>query len=340
MSQVEDINSGAGQNKAVDASSLDPEVTQNVLRRKFEIQGRGYAICYELDQIHDECYDLSAQADAIHPELESLDQERRNLEEELEEISAYTPEDPDEDIDTSTEDRRTDIEARLEAIHLDTNRLTTDLEAIICEMERLAEKDDELRQEDAELRQEETEWLEKWKDLPPEKYLRTRHGYDYVAPIEDDEYSIRELDSEMILALRQRTSALCSICRSVPRGCFSEGGLEGLPPSEKIHHPSLSSLKKSVDGGCYLCEDVAKALELYWQGEDPHPTEKDIWSIRCKVAAWIKNSGLRALQLVFYICGCELGHLDNTSCKHRENILQKNFIPASHLGLGPEFLGS
>lgn len=66
------------------------------------------------------------------------------------------------------------------------------------------------------------------------------------------------LSPEMDIALNKLASRLCAICQSLCRGEVMVKSI-GWPTVEFAHHPSLSSLRWSVDAGCPLCKELAQS---------------------------------------------------------------------------------
>ncbi|KAJ0117896.1 hypothetical protein J7T55_014346 [Diaporthe amygdali] len=102
--------------------------------------------------------------------------------------------------------------------------------------------------------------------------------------------SMPDLDDDLYLALSEMISNLCSTCRQFPRGRISE-------TDKRLYHPSLSSLKESVDAGCIICEDLAREVSRW---SEPGPTPNDLWSIRCELLSRDKKLLMR-----FYLSNCE-----------------------------------
>lgn len=148
----------------------------------------------------------------------------------------------------------------------------------------------------------------------------------------DEDDATAQLDDDMIISLRQISSSLCLTCRQFPpRGRIyldDEGGFK--PVS---YHPSLSSLRESVDTGCRLCSDLMKALESFCRPSDPQETLKEFWSIRCRIVPLEGFFGFR-----FEVCQSEHAHPIAGNCEDARNLLRMNFYPAGKLSLGSEFL--
>lgn len=143
---------------------------------------------------------------------------------------------------------------------------------------------------------------------------------------DDDE---NPLSPEMSLALIELASRLCAVCQNLCRG-------EEKVLREVEHHPSLSSLRDSVDAGCPLCKEIAQYFEERLDRKpEVRDTVDDSWYITCWqcAAGWrYADEGL-SFEFTFYDSNRQpvnrrLGA--NTSMM---------FFPAEELGLGPEYLG-
>lgn len=149
---------------------------------------------------------------------------------------------------------------------------------------------------------------------------------------EDEDGAMAQLDDDMISSLRQISWSLCPICRQFPpRGRIyldDEGDFKSTS-----YHPSLSSLRESVDTGCPLCSDLMKALEAFCRPSDPQETLKEFWSIRCRI---VPLEGFFSFR--FEVCQSEHAHPIAGNCEDARNLLRMNFYPAGKLSLGPESL--
>lgn len=336
---VEDLRFRASQAAMDDTGWFDQEYDL-IMTGKSKIYEKLDAISLERDDFSNEYDNLSARRDAVHLELERVHQERRRLERELGDSFGFNPEDPNEDVATITADTGTDIERRLQAVIADHSRLSRDREDIVSRSQGIELEIIRLDHEAADLRGKDlVYWDDRFEDLKslvPSfiKYWDTDPD-EYDESSTDEEDSIPEFDEFLSYGLSQRASALCSICRSFPRRRVHEfDEEEGF--ISNVYHPFLSSLRLSVDGGCHLCEEVAKSLERILQNLDAATTKKESWSIRCKMTIEREN---RNLKLWFLLCQCELGHPDNTECKHSVEIGTWDFIRARDLAIGPDFLG-
>lgn len=135
-------------------------------------------------------------------------------------------------------------------------------------------------------------------DLDKEKYHSTTT---------EDAEELTDLEND---ALSEVASTLCSVCRRIFQGEFLEG-------ESYSHHPSLSSLKESVDAGCRFCEILARELD------DQCNLTPSEWSIECRGGPM--TDGI-SLGFDFTLWGQELIYF--------------YLYPASKSGLGPEFSGA
>lgn len=339
MEQAGDSNSRADQEGVIDTSSYDLE---DVIRREDEVTRRLDAIDLELSRIFQEDDEFDNKYDTLILERDRIDQEIDKLTAELDDIYALSPTDQNEDVDTSTNDKQAGTWRRADAIDHEISRLHQELadvvrrsDAVLLEQSQLDREKDALRQEEAVLKQEEVDLRRKWEELlelnqkDDEEDVDTDEGVDTITE-EDD--SSGELEDDMSLALNQMVSSLCSICRNLAKGRSVHQ-----KSSERAHrvcHPSLSSLKSSVDAGCPLCGDVRESLEKFCKKSDPPITIKEFWSIEYTVSG--EDS---YLELRFYLCQCELVHPAGTGCDHGQYLQSMAFYPARKLRLGPEFLG-
>lgn len=158
----------------------------------------------------------------------------------------------------------------------------------------------------------------------------------------DDVHSMGELDDDMFLSLSQMASSLCFTCRQFPRGRFPAENHETI--GFHSYHPSLSSLKESVDAGCRLCVELSQSLDEFRQ-EYPQATQNEsTWSIKCRLSAL----GTR-LEFEFCLfdrdCDCDYDYtsvdeLGRARCEHADYLKTMSFYRPGKLGLGPEFLGA
>lgn len=315
MGQVQDANSRADQEAAVNTSLYDWE----------DVTRRLNAIALEKSRIFQEYDELDGKLDTYTLEQERIDQEQCTLREELDGIYALSPTDSKEDVDTSTDDREDDIWRRLDAIDLEISRLNQEQDDVIRRSKALS-------LERSRLDEEEDEVKSKWENAIALSRLDDED--EDSEPSTDEEDSSGELDDDIFLALSQRASGLCSICRNFPQGRIV---VTDSKTASRPYHPSLSSLKKSVAFGCHLCAGLEKSLESFCMSSDPPRTKKELWSIRCGID-WCHR--WRSLTLWFYLCECEHIHLDGDNCEHAQPLGGRQFLPARKLSLGPEFLGA
>lgn len=146
-------------------------------------------------------------------------------------------------------------------------------------------------------------------DLDEEKYLTT---------ITEDAEELTDLQNN---SLSEVVSTLCSVCLRLFQSRF---------PQDEIcsHHPSLSSLKESVDAGCRFCEILARKL-----GDRCKRTPRE-WSIKCAVTPM---SDVKTLGFFFTFERCDAS---NTSRRQSQVVIPFYLYPACKLGLGPEFSGA
>lgn len=149
------------------------------------------------------------------------------------------------------------------------------------------------------------------------------------------------LSPEMYSALTTLSSNLCAICQKLCRDevkVLKQWRNYGpLYTAELGHHPSLSSLRESVDASCPFCCEVAQTFEedfnMKLQDRD---TVADSWHIKCymDINRWCFTvEGLR-LHFIFYDSN---GNRVNPKLGVKDMYL--SFYPAESLGLGPEYLG-
>lgn len=163
--------------------------------------------------------------------------------------------------------------------------------------------------------------------------------------LEDDGSQLSDkatsLSPEMDSALTTLASRLCAICRSLCRGevkvlkYWEHSG--DYRTGELDYHPSLSSLRESVDAGCPLCNEVAQSLEedfgIRLQARD---AVDDSWYITCYLdtSNWCWEADGLSFHFIFYDSD---GHRVNP--KLGEKDLHLSFFPAEVFGLGPEYIG-
>lgn len=122
-------------------------------------------------------------------------------------------------------------------------------------------------------------------------------------------------------ALSEMVSNSCFVCRRFFQSRFVED-------ETCSHHPSLSSLKESVDAGCRFCEILARELD------DPCTGTPSEWSIKCAVTPRIDG---KSLGFTFTLERCEASDISH---KQSQLLTYFDLYPACKLGLGPEFLGA
>lgn len=157
--------------------------------------------------------------------------------------------------------------------------------------------------------------------------IQTDEQEDIDTDLDEEEYhSTTTEDAEELTdlgndALREVASNLCSVCRRLFQSQF-------LAYEICSHHPSLSSLKESVDAGCRFCEILARKLNnrCNWT--------PSMWSIKCEGMPICDGKGL---QFIFY-----LKHRDAPDTRREQSQLSEYFYlyPACEIGLGPEFSGA
>lgn len=146
-------------------------------------------------------------------------------------------------------------------------------------------------------------------DLDEEEHLSTNT---------EDAEGLTDLQND---ALSKVASNLCSVCRRFFQSEFLENEFCS-------HHPSLSSLKESVDAGCRFCEILARDLD------DQCNRTPSEWSIKCEVRPIGDGKSLR---FKFTLKRCDSS---DTSHKGGQIFTVFNLYPACKLGLGPEFSGA
>lgn len=141
---------------------------------------------------------------------------------------------------------------------------------------------------------------------------------EYLSTTTEDAEELTDLDND---ALSEVASNSCSVCRRLFQSEFLEDEF-------CAYHPSLSSLKESVDAGCRFCEILARELD-----DQCNQTPSE-WSIKCAVRPIGDGKNLR---FSFY-----LKHCNRSDTSHKQTQLLTNFFlcPACKLGLGPEFSGA
>lgn len=159
----------------------------------------------------------------------------------------------------------------------------------------------------------------------------------------NDEGHEGSLSPDMDSTLTKLASRLCAICNSLCRG---EVKLEFCDENadewtgEREHHPSLSSLRDSLDAGCPLCKELAQSFE---ERLDVKPEIRDAvadsWYITCSLkkeywdSCWESRFAGLSFRFTFYNSN---GQSVNAKLG---GIIQMSFFPAGKLGLGPEYLG-
>lgn len=141
---------------------------------------------------------------------------------------------------------------------------------------------------------------------------------EYHSATTEDAEELTDLEND---ALSGVASNLCSVCRRLFQSEFVEDEFCS-------YHPSLSSLKESVDAGCRFCEILTRELANQYT---PTPSE---WSVKCVVRPTSEGKGLN---FTFILERC-----DPSDISHKESQFLTYFdlYPACKLGLGPEFSGA
>lgn len=156
--------------------------------------------------------------------------------------------------------------------------------------------------------------------------------------------STKHLDKDLSETLSKMALRLCSICGNFFKGQFKihpqylrQETFQGT--GVKVYHPSLESLKQSVDRGCPLCQDLSKGLEERFRESPQLQTTADqSSSIWCKPETWEWDwwEGIRGLRMYFFLCGQDGQQLSDGA---RMFPVALDFFPPEVLGLGPEFRG-
>ncbi|KAG8167645.1 hypothetical protein KVR01_003334 [Diaporthe batatas] len=303
---------------------------EEIVRRQEDIMKRLDAIFLEQSQFLQRYEDHDRELDTVDLELERKYQEQEKLRDDLDGIYELSPTDPNENVDPSTTDREDSIRRGIDTIDLQISQLEQKRDEIRIKTDALTVERDRLEQEEADLEEEDDDLNREWEVLMEYEPMDDDQDSE---PSTDEEDLTRELNDDILSALGQRTSALCSICRNFPRGRLEFIETKFSIDASHMYHPSLYSLKRSVDGGCYLCEDVAQSVEQFCQESNPSESQKEFWSIRCRIT----EGRWRSLQIWFLLCQCELGHPDDTGCEHARQLGGRQFLPARQLILGPEF---
>lgn len=141
---------------------------------------------------------------------------------------------------------------------------------------------------------------------------------EYLSATTEDAEELTDLEND---ALSEVASNLCSVCLRLFQSRFLQDEICS-------HHPSLSSLKESVDAGCRFCDFLAREL-----GNRREQTSSE-WSIKCKVTPMRDGKSLR---FIFTLERCDRS---DTSQKQSQLLTFFSLHPACKLGLGPEFSGA
>jgi hypothetical protein len=319
MGQDEDADFGADQKEVVDTS------WKSNLRRTNEIIERLDAIALEKVRVIEEFDELDSRIDALHIEEKRIEDHRDRLMEDLDGLQALGPTDLNEDVDTSVDDGWDDIWKNIVATDLELSRLHQKQEDINRRSDVLSRQMSQLDQEEDDLGQENEELKREWRHLMTLSPSDEEEDEEVEVSTDKEEFTA-ELDDVMSLSLGQMVAKLCAMCRNAAQGRSTD--------CENMHHPSLSSLKTSVDGGCYLCADVAEALDEFCNKSEPPVAKRDFWSIQYAIYGDKSH-----LWLNFSLCQCEIVHPVGEYCKDGQRLQFMQFYPARGLGLGPEFLG-
>lgn len=145
----------------------------------------------------------------------------------------------------------------------------------------------------------------------PDVALKTKDN-GYSKPTSSDGHTNKsetDLPAPLVLALGQVVSKLCSVCREFPKGRIAiKFNDEELHTDLRPYHHSVSSLRRSVSAGCYLCESLLQSFDEFVDGSEMATGVSDTCSIQCnmKVADDIKLTG-HEISLSFYLFDSE-GH--------------------------------
>lgn len=316
--------------------SLDPEADQEVFpdinsytwedfkRQRNEVFEKLDEVSKRLDAVILEYESWDRELDNVRLELERKYHDQKRLMEELDGIFSSSLTDQNEDVDASTNDREDAVWRSLDALDLEISQLHLEEENIKRRLDAVSLERNRLDQEEAEWNQKDAELNMVWQDLmDDEEDVEPSTDEDLNIDTDEDD-STDGLDDEMFLALSKMVSSLCSICRNL-----AKGRAECLV---KWHHPSLTSLKKSVDAGCRLCLDVAESLDEFCNKLDPPETKQEFWSLKCNIFGCDGR-----LHIAFHLCRCETDHSADAHCEHKL-LRTMRFYPARKLSLGPEFL--
>lgn len=140
----------------------------------------------------------------------------------------------------------------------------------------------------------------------------------YHSTTTEDAEELTDLEND---ALSEVVSSLCSVCRRLFQSRFVRDEF-------RSHHPSLSSLKESVNAGCRFCEILERNLD------DQCNRTPSEWSIVCAV---MPISSSKSLMFDFTLERCDTS---DTSRRQTQRLTSFHLYPACKLGLAPEFLGT
>lgn len=140
------------------------------------------------------------------------------------------------------------------------------------------------------------------------------------------------ISDDMRRSLNDLASRLCTTCREFLCGDIPEH-------AHRVYHPSVSSLQKSVEGGCSICKDLSQSLGDFCKQLEPPAAPTETWSIECKMFVfkqWHMPEGYKgchnAFQLFFYL-------RESDGASVIGGFARMCFYPVDGLSLGPEFLG-
>lgn len=137
------------------------------------------------------------------------------------------------------------------------------------------------------------------------------------------------LHNDLGYSLNEMANSLCSICRKFPRGQIEE-------EDWRVYHPSLTSLRESVQAGCWICKELTQSLDELCDRLQLRETLNETWFIQCKVLGNVPVG--EGFHLKFFLCdsgiNCAVSKFDNPPC-----LATIFFFPADSLGVGEEVLG-
>lgn len=140
------------------------------------------------------------------------------------------------------------------------------------------------------------------------------------------------LDNDLGNSLNEMANSLCSTCRKFPRGQIEARDF-------RVYHPSLTSLRESVQTGCWICKELTQSLDELCDRRQLRETLNEACFIQCRLIEFAhpRRSVGDGFYLEFLLCDSGV----NCAVPKFDKPTLNDIIPffAADYGVGEEVLG-